>query len=52
MGAASVGGEEEESAAKKLDLERLRAERVAVNLINSGYEPVLFLKLIGVGQTE
>ena len=28
------------------------AVEVAVNLINSGYEPVLFLKLIGVGQTE
>lgn len=31
------------------DITELKAERVTVNLINSGFEPVLFLKLIGVG---
>ncbi len=44
--------EEEDEEPSPGDMEDLRAERVSVNLINSGFEPVLFLKLIGVGLPE
>ena len=43
---------EDEEQHTNTDIKDLKAERVTVNLINSGYEPALFLKLIGVGLPE
>lgn len=33
---------------RKDDKIKWKKDRVSINLVNSGYEPVIFLKLIGV----
>ena len=33
---------------RKEDKIKWKKDRVSINLVNSGYEPIIFLKLIGV----